>query len=453
MLTNEFISICKDFADKRNDVLSQTLDDTKKICKYKIEFYSYILEFRYVKKESAFFKPSSLYSVIYLKKNSVVYYHLTDIIPFLERKTFKSCYFWNIENAERLKCCFESLLAILENIIPQLTQFLLDDSEISKALFESYKTIYNLKETDIDFNKIDNPKDYAQHFFLSLQNTRDGYIFSRYCSFSPYALLLKNKVDKALVKYEKLNQKNKLFEYEKQLIEQINGSKNREFSAFDISCDTSVSEKLMTPLSGIMEFAIVFAISSIFFCGIFVIYDLIISANTLVVLSAPWYISFLCALLCSVFGAIALVANKPLANKYLTKKEAKDFSNILISKGLKRFSLIVFILSIAASLFFAIMILIANVRFYDNRIAFDSKSYYYDNIDSVYHIKARYNVYGDRIDRASYVILFDDKTSLDLDGYTSVEYTEKEVLPLLKNKGFDVKITDSERELPWYTEE
>lgn len=60
---------------------------------------------------------------------------------------------------------------------------------------------------------------------------------------------------------------------------------------------------------------------------------------------------------------------------------------------------------------------------------------------------------GDRIERGSYVILFDDKTSLDLDGYTSVEFAEKKVLPILKGKGIGVKNADSERDLPWYTEE
>ncbi len=453
MLTNDFISICKDFAQKRNDILNQELDDTKKICKYKIEFYNYILEFRYVKKESVFYKPSSLYCVMYLRKNSVVYYHLTDIIPFLEHKSFKSCYFWNIENSERLNSCFKSLVAIIENIISQLSPFLSDDSILSEALFESYKTLYSLKENDIDFNKIDFPDDYAQSYFLSLQNMRDGVIFSRYCNFAPYSLLLKNKVDKALAKYEKLNKENKLLEYEKQLINYIISSENREFNAFDSSCDTSASEKLMTPLTGLIEFAFVFAVFSVFFCGIISIYNLIISINTLVVLSAPWYIGLVCAGLCSVFGAIALVANKPLFNKHLTKKEQKDFSNILVSKGVKKFSFIVFLLSVAVSLFFAIIIMISNVRFYDHKITFDSKTYRYDNIDSVYYIKSRYNVYDEKIDRASYVILFNDKTSLDLDGYTTTEFTEAEVLPLLKNKGFDVKSADSERQLPWYTEE
>lgn len=452
MFTNEFILLCQSYAKKRNDVLNERLDNTKKVCKYKIEFYGYSLEFRYVKKESVFFKPSSLYCVIYLRKNSVVYYHLTDIIPFLEHKTFKSCYFWNIESSERLTSCFESLVVTFENISAQLAPFLSDDSVPLKALRDSYKTIYNLKETDVDFDKIEDPEDYAQSYFLSLQNTRDGYIFSRYCSFAPYELLLKNKIDKALEAYEKLNQKNKLLEYEKHLIDHIVNSENREFRAFESSCDTSAAQKLMTPLSGLKEFAVVFAISSIFFCGIFVIYNLIVSVNTLVVLSASWYIGFLCAGLCSVFGAIAMASNKPIGNKHLTEKERKEFSNILVSKGVKKFSVIIFILSIAASIFLTILILISNVRFYDNKIVYENGTYFYDNIDSVYYIESRYNVYGERIERGSYVILFDDKTSLDLDGYTSIEFTEKEVLPLLKGKGFNVTFADSERALPWYSQ-
>lgn len=452
MLTNEFISICKDFTGRSKDILYEEIDNTKKICKYKIEFYSYILEFRYVKKGSALIKPSSLYCIISLRKNSVVHYQLTDIIPFLENKTFKSCYFWNIESPERLKSCFESLVAILENITTQLAPFLSDDSVLLQSLFESYKTLYNLKETDIDFDKIENPDDYAQSYFLSLQNMRDKYIFSRYCDFAPYALLLKNKIDKALEKYEKLNQKNKLFEYEKQLINYIVNSENHDFSPFEASCDTSAAEKLINTPSDLIWFAVIFALSSVSFCGIFSVYNLIISANTLVVLSAPWYLGFLCALLCSVFGAIALNANYPIANKELTKKERKDFSNILISKGTKKFSIIIFVLSIAVSIFLAIMVLISNVRFYDNKLIFDSKTYYYDSIDSIYYIEARYNIYGERIERGSYVILFDDKTSLDLDGYTSVEFTEKEVLPLFKEKGIETQNADSERDLPWYTE-
>ena len=49
------------------------------------------------------------------------------------------------------------------------------------------------------------------------------------------------------------------------------------------------------------------------------------------------------------------------------------------------------------------------------------------------------------------MILFKDKTSLDLDGFTTEEYSKEKVVPFLKEKGYNVKYADSEKELPWYT--
>ncbi len=135
----------------------------------------------------------------------------------------------------------------------------------------------------------------------------------------------------------------------------------------------------------------------------------------------------------------------------MTKSQLRDASNIMISGGVKKASFIVFVVSVAVSIFFAIMMLTANIRFCEDTIKFDSKEYSYTQIDSVYHISARYNDFDERIERASYVILFKDKTSLDLDGYTTPEYTKKEVVPFLKEKGFEVRKADSERDLPWYT--
>ena len=99
------------------------------------------------------------------------------------------------------------------------------------------------------------------------------------------------------------------------------------------------------------------------------------------------------------------------------------------------------------------MIMKSNVWFYEDSIKFESNSYTYSQIDSIYYIDARYNAYDNRIERPSYIILFKDKTSLDPDGYTSVKYTEEKVLPLLKKKtGLEAKKADSEKQLPWYTE-
>ena len=330
----------------------------------------------------------------------------------------------------------------------KLNLFLSNTALLEDSLFRSYKTIYNLKPDDIDFKKVDDKNNIAHSYFLSLQKMRDEYIFSRYSNFAPYKLLLKNNIDKALAKYEKLDKKGKLFDYEKSLINHINNSVNHEFHAFDPSCDTCASDKLISPVCGLKAFLVCFIVSSIFFCGFCAIYNIIASINTLVLLSAPWYTGFLCSGLCSIFGAIALLVYMP--NKHLTKTERKNFSKILITKIEKKFIFTIFTLSIAVSMFFAVMIMTSNVRFYENNITFDNQAYNYDQIDSVYYIDARYNTSGNRIERASYVILFNDNTSLDLDGFTSIEFTEKEVLPLLKSKGFDLKFADSERDLPWY---
>lgn len=450
MLTKEFILLCQSYAKKRNDVLDEHLEDSKKLCKYNIELYSSSLEFVYVKKESVFIKPSSLYCTVKLRKNSVIHYHLTDIIPFLKEKTFKSCYFWNIESVERLESCFNCLEEILEKILLQITPFLLNDSVLRNSLFQSYRTIYNLKPNDIDFEKIDNTDDFSHNFFVSLQKTRDQYVFSRYSSFKPYSLLVKGDVENALRKYEKLKCKDTLSEYENALTEHISNPEERNFKVFDPSCDTSAGNKLLSPLSGLKAFIICFIISSLFFCGLFALWNFICSADTVILLTAPWYTGFLCSGLCAVFGAIAFVTYIP--NKNLTKTERKNFSNLFVPRIMKKVSFVLFAFSVCVSLFFAVMIMTSNVRFYEENIRFDNCSYSYEQIYAVYRIDARYNIYGERINRPSYVILFKDKTSLDLDGYTTAEFTENKVLPLLKAKGFKTEFADSEKDLPWYSE-
>lgn len=450
MFTNEFISLCKSYAENRTDVLDENIDNSKKMCTYSIEFNSYILEFRYVKKESVYVKPSSMYCVLKLRKNSVVHYHLTDIIPFLENKTFNSCYFWCIETIERLNSCFKSLETTLDRVLSQLESLLSDDTALVESLFESYRIIYNLKQNDIDFGKIDDKNDYAHSYFLSLQKMRDEFVFSRYSNFAPYALLLKNNFDKAFKKYEKLNQKNKLFEYEKILIKHISDSDDSAFNPFESDTDTSASDKFMSIKILIKSCLICYIIFSVLFCSLFAVYNAVVSKDTIVFLASSWHTGFLCAGLCSVFGALAFFQYIP--DKHLTKTERCNYSKVLFSKGAKAFSATAFALSVVVSIFFAIMIMTSNVSFYNDRVEFDDQSYNYNQIDSVYLIQARYNVYDERIERSSYVILFDDKTSLDLDGYTSVETTEKDVLPIFENKGIPVGTADSERDLPWYTE-
>lgn len=57
MFTQNFISLCKEYTQDRQDVLDETIVDSKKFCKYNIEFLSYVLEFVYVKKKRLITNP------------------------------------------------------------------------------------------------------------------------------------------------------------------------------------------------------------------------------------------------------------------------------------------------------------------------------------------------------------------------------------------------------------
>lgn len=445
MLTNEFIELCKSYSKTHDDVIYECVEDDKKLCRYTIEFFRYIVEFRYAKKESTFIKKSSLYCVIKLNKNSQVYYHLPDIIPYLSQKNFDPCYFGLIENKKRLEKCFSSLKNILESVLLQIEPYITGEIHLRSRLFEFYKKYFALKEGDIDFSKIDIPDEYDSKFFAYLQKNRDGLIFSRFFNFTPYALLLKNKPEKALKKYEKLRLKDQLFKYEECLIDYI---KKPESVALNPKIDINAELNFMAFSSHVKTFFIVTAIASVPFCGFFAIFNYILSCISIVHLSAPWYIGLLCAMLCGVFGAIAFFQYVP--NRFYNKKEMKEYADLFISKPLKICCRIAFITSVIVAIVFTVLIARENVLFNNNSIKFDSKEYAYSQIDSVYYIKARYNEFDERIERGSYVILFKDKTSLDLDGFTTEEYSKEKVVPLLKEKGFDVKYADSERELPWY---
>ena len=448
MLTNDFIDFCKAYSKTHEDVIYESIEDDKKLCKYIIEFYRYIVEFRYVKKENTFIKKSSLYCVIKLNKNSQVYYHLPDIIPYLSQKSFEPCYFGLIESKERLQVCFDSLKNILDDVLSQIEPYITGEIHLRSRLFETYNLIFELKEKDIDFSKIDDFDEYDSQFFAYLQKNRDGILFSRFSNFAPYALLMKNKPEKALQKYEKLRIKNKLLKYEKCLIDYVNQS---EYQAFTPKTDTDAELKFTAFSSLVKTFFIVTAIASVLFCGFFAIFNFILSCISVVHLSAPWYIGVLCAMLCGVFGAIAFFQYVP--NRYYNKKQMKEYATLFISKPLKVLCRITFILSVIVSVVFAVLIARGNVLFYENSIKFNSKEYTYSQIDSVYYIDARYNDFDERIERGSYVILFKDKSSLDLDGFTTVKYSKEKVVPLLKEKGYDVKYADSERNLPWYSYE
>ena len=122
MFTQQFVSYAQEFKRRNQNVLSLTFKHRRRISTCVIEFENYNLELRYIKKQGLYFKANTLYSVLYLRKNSGQYYHLTDIMPLLERKNFKTCYFGILKMRKGLNIALtlysRSLILWLRNYSP-----------------------------------------------------------------------------------------------------------------------------------------------------------------------------------------------------------------------------------------------------------------------------------------------------------------------------------------------
>ena len=452
-LTSKFISLCSSYADSKENVLYHYQNNTNKLCSYFIELSLLKIEFRYIKKESSVEPPSSLYCLIYLHKNSDIHYHLIDLLPYLKEKNLNRCYFTAVENTARMETAFKELTAIIDSSLDEIEKLAADDSEIKENLFTSYKSFYKLKDKDLDFSKAEDPKEADHDFFIRLQKTRDKLLVMRFSTASGYGNLLKGNREKAIRYYKK---QKFLFDYEKLLLERLSSEEDCQLSIFS---EKSNSQKLYNNLgsfsSYVKAFFAVYIPAAVIFSIAFILYSQIVSRDALFVFGAPWFYAFIPSGLCAVFGAISFFAYMP--NKKISKEQRKEMIKIAIPKWVKAITPFIFGASVAVSIFFSLSILNSDLRFYEDRIScprgeFISEhyNYSYDEIDSVYYINARYNPYGDRLERASYVILLKDKTVIDFDGYTSVKQTEEKAIPLLESKGFKVTKVDSDRDLPWY---
>lgn len=452
-LTSKFISLCASWADSKENALYHYQNDSKKLCSYFIELSLLKIEFRYIKKESSAEPPSSLYCLIYLHKNSDIHYHLIDILPYLKEKNLNRCYFTAVENTARMETAFEELSSIIDSSLDEIEKLAADDSEVKEKLFTSYKGFYKLKDKDLDFSKAEDPTEADHDFFIRLQKTRDKLLVMRFSTASGYGDLLKGNKEKAIRYYKK---QKFLFDYEKLLLERLTSKEDCELSFFsEKSNSQELYNKLGSFSSYVKAFFAVYIPASVVFSIAFILYNHIVSRDALFVFGAPWYCALIPPGLCAVFGAISFFAYMP--NKKISKEQRKEMIKIAIPKRLKVISSIVFAASIVVSIYFSAAILSADLKFYDDKILCSRGDfisthydYSYDEIDSVYYINARYNPYGDRLERASYVILLKDKTVIDFDGYTSVEQTEEKAIPLFESKGFKVTKVDSDRDLPWY---
>lgn len=453
-LEKVFLTRCEEYAKKLNALGTKTTSE-KKTTFFSINLPAIKLQLIYGKKRSSFDLPSTIFARVYLNKNTNHFYHIPELLAFLGIDDYRACYFPYIESKERMNCCFNALTEVLDSHISDFEKIVTSfrHEEMRRYQFESIKDLSFLKEED--YNE---PDTYIMMLemgegmsFLQRMTTLDAY----------YNLCLGNR-EEAIKKYEKLQSKNLLFDYEKRLLEFIKKPENKDFKPIADECFSYRDAKPYILNSNVFSFkSLAFSLGvtlPIFFISTFIV-EKVLSAGAVAYYGTPWWATLL-------FGAVsALTVTIGFAdniNKIVGDKKAKtraSYSKILESKLSKDIGEVIFRSFSAILLVFVLMLSLFTTSVYDTYIKtptdinpFNSVKIHYEDIDKIYYMDARYNVYGDRIDRPSYVLIFKDGTMFDFDMINTAEETEEDVLPLLEKYNLEIIKVDNHKEIPGYNE-
>lgn len=451
-LEKVFLTRCEEYAKSINALGTKTTSE-KKTTFFSISLSSIKLQFIYSKKRGAFDLPSTIFARVYLNKNTNHFYHIPELLAFLGIDDYRACYFPYIESEERMNCCFDAFTNVIDSHIEDFEKIVTTfrHEEMRRYQFESIKAMYSLKEED--YNEPD--------IYIKMLEMGETMTFlQRQTIFDAYYNLCCGKREEAIKKYEKLLSKNLLFDYEKRLLEFIKKPENTDFKPITDECFSYRDAKPYILNSNGFSFK-TFAFSlgvtiPIFLISTFVV-EKILSAGAIAYYGAPWWVTLLFGAVSALSVTIGFADN---INKIVGDKKAKTrvkYRQILESKLSKDIGEVIF-RSFSAILFvFVMMLSLLTTSVYDTYIKtpsdgnpFEMTQIQYEDVEKIYYMNARYNVYGDRIDRPSYVFILKDGTIFDFDMINTAEETEKDVLPLLEKYDLEIIKVDNHKEIPGY---
>lgn len=447
-LEKVFQTLCESKANKLH-VFSHDYSSSKKEAIFGMEFNQIRLEIVYTKKNKLFIPPSMIYVRIYFDKLSPIYYHLPEIFSFLEEYDFRACYFPYIENIYRMNSCFEALFELLNDYLEVFDHW---NDQMKHELYE-YQKAFLLKQFNETSVQEDDLMIFERDFYEKY------YYLSRYSVFSGYYAFLQEDYSTAIKEYKKLARKETLSDYECQLLEYIETIETYDaipqecFALHDIQPYLKSSKH---DLKDILLFLLIIYFPSAFLsCLSLFTIQKILSINTLVYCGIEWWFGLVLGVLPALFGAIAFRREMMALLKYKNLIKAIDFDDILNSDVTNRFAYLSFALSCIVVFAFILICSFDSLRFYQDHLDvyqddfIKRKVYFYEDVEKIYHIDARINDWDERIERESYILYFDNGDYLDLDGYTSIQVSENDILPLFDSEVIDV---DSDADLEFISE-
>ena len=457
-IVNQFNDNCANFAKQQNALSTDKRTERNSFI-YSITLSMIKLEFVFITRESVYTPPCTMFCRIYLNKNSQAYFLLPDIFAYANIEEYRCVFFTYIESKERLNLCFEELVKIINEYIPTFNEIILKQKadEIHCKQFEYILNRLSVSIDVIDYKKIDTVNCFDNKYFSSLQSLNENYTVMLFTNNDAYYAFLTKDIANAERLYAKRMQKDGVHPFEKLMCDFIKSDEYKSFTPIAENCFTQslVNDKLKgkhSYLKNLRNFAITLILLSSVFLAITMIIKLIIFKSAIYVAGMTIGYAIITALFASLLPAMTLsLAHSSWYDKIFSKNDytlLKNLRAIITQKKDRTINNIVIIVSCIIGIIFVIYMSATNIQFYkDKMFVCDIKQteYSYNNIENIYYIKSRYNVYGDVINRSSYVIVFNNGESIDLDEWTTVKNTEKYILPILDKVPI---IVESDKDLP-----
>ena len=434
MFQDSFFSLCEKYAAERENCGTER-GCTRKIVSFSIEYRALRLEFLF--RRSCLEKINNiLYCRVYPDKSESVYYLLSEVFVLLGTEDYRAFLFSEIESEERLESCFCQLSAMIDDHFDEIERA----AESGKLPLKSDETTEGIP--DLKFV-------YHENAYI-----RDTFVIDTYTAEKSYNALLLGDLPKAIRCYEKLTEKNKATEYQKRLCGYLRA--HPDFSPMPEECNAIKNGSVGGTF--FIYAACFFAIYASFFALfilVWAVFTSVTSAGTVAYFGAPWFACFIFSALPAMAGLIAF--RRPVVSILFRKRAAaiNARDRLKNGRGTEILGRLIFVVAFGVMAAVFINALGISVRLYDDRMIIPSanespysyKEYEYERVEKVYHISARYNKYGEQVERSSYVLKMEDGRVFDLDGFTSEKETEAILFPLLRDYDIEFSDVDSDRDV------
>lgn len=440
MITQElirYLHVCTQEFANRTNALDVDFADEKKRAIWSLKYNIIKFEFILTKKEKIVCPKHTLFCRVYFGKNEMYYFHLPELMSYLEPDNFQCYYYPYIESTERLEACFAMLSDFLYRNYFRINELAksIEGSEKIKAdkltdMLSVYLSEVPEKELEADMWQL------YEDFVLLLRYTAEG----------AYRALLLGNYEVAFKQYVQMEKKGQLTAYEKRLY----GFLQAEEGAYEIlpeACnglkcvkqwDNPNKEGLSILLMGLVYELVFGVIFSVIIAGI----NAVLGDGAVYYAGVPWGVGFVFAGPPAVFGGIA---HRNLVRRLLEKdnfEEGLRLEKMINPSWIEPFSRIIFGITFVGCFVVNIQVAFCTTSFYDTYLSFDKDEDFfgrelvsceYGKLENVYYSKGLYNVYGDYIGRPSYLLEFEDGIVWNSDGFMEIEAFEKNVLPILED--------------------